>query len=494
MQRRINTQPDLQQCVLLLTESRKQGDFVRYSNQLARRRGVQIGMPISEAQTFAQARDRLVVEEIQPIEDRQALVDIALRCERFSFRIGIEESDIAESILMDVTGIAHFFSGEEALADQLNQAVTSRHYMGHVAIGDTIGAAWAAAHYLAEPNRPVVIPSGEVRPLHALPLPALRLSEPLLRKLLRLGITTIRQVLTLDRASLARRLGHEILTRLDQLTGQFPETITPCHPLPQYRARKTLEEGITHPDAIEQLVSLLLKRILDMLAPKRLGTRYLACRFALENRATQTLDLRLCETTSDPQHIRELMRIHLEKLRLSSPAIGLEIEALEVAPLGASQEEFLEGMTRDRSRQLSILLNRFSSRLGEQAVVAPSLFPDPIPERSVELVSVTGTSLSTSTLQGSRFHGLDRPTALFLKPRPVEVIASIPDGPPVVLFWKQRRIEIIDCSEPERIETGWWQGEYVCRDYYRVETTDGEWLWVFRRLQDSRWFWHGEWF
>lgn len=480
--------------MLLLTESRKQGDFVRYGNRLARRRGVRIGMPVSEARTFAGPNDRLVVEEVQPAQDRQALVQIALRCERFSFRIGIEEADTPESILMDVTGIAHFFSGEQALADQLNQAATRRQFAGRIAIGDTIGTAWAAAHYLAEPNRPVVIPSTQARQLHRLPLPALRLSEPLLRKLLRLGITTIAQVMTLDRASLARRLGNELLTRLDQFTGQIPETVTPCHPLPQYRIKKTLEEGITNPDAIRQLVFYLLRQLLDLLAPKRLGTRHLECRFVLEDRTTQLLDVRLCETTSDQQHIHELFRIRLDKFRLTSPVVGLHIEAHEVAPLGASQEAFLEGISRDQSRQLSLLLNRFSSRLGEQAVVAPSLFPNPIPERSVELASVTGSSLPSPTSYSSRFHGLDRPTALFVQPRPVEVLASIPDGPPVVLFWKKRRIELVDCSEPERIETGWWQGEYVCRDYYRVETATGEWLWVFRRLQDGRWFWHGEWF
>lgn len=480
--------------MLLLTESRKQGDFVRYGNSLAKRRGVQVGMPVSEARTFAGSRDRLVVEEVQPVYDRQALVEIALRCERFSFRIGIEEADIPESILMDVTGIAHFFSGEVALADQLNKAATQRQFAGRIAIAETIGAAWAAAHFLANPNHPVVIPYNGSQQLHKLPLPALRLSEPLLRKLFRLGISTIEQAMSLDRASLARRLGNELLMRLDQFTGQIPEYITPCHPLPKYRVKKSLEAGISHPEAIAQLLSLLLKQLLALLAPKRLGTSHLECQFILENRTTQTLDLRLCETTSDQQHIDELFRIHLEKLRLTSLVTGMHLEAIEVAPLGATQEEFLEGISRDTSRQLSSLLNRFSSRLGEQAVVAPNLYPDPIPERSVELASVTGPSLSDSMISGSRFHGLDRPTSLFVKPRPIEVIASIPDGPPVVLFWKQRRIEIVECSEPERIETGWWQGDYVCRDYYRVETNDAQWLWVFRRLQDSRWFWHGEWF
>ena len=439
-------------------------------------------------------QDRLFVEAVQPKQDRQALVELALRCERFSFRIGLEESDFPESILMDVTGIAHFFSGEQALAAELDRAVTKRQLDGRIAIGNTIGTAWAAAHYVAKQNCPIVIPVENMQQLYSLPLPALRLSEPNLQKLYRLGITTIQQVMSLDRRSLARRLGSEILTRLDQFTGQIPEYIDPCHPLPQYRVKKTLEDGISHPEAIEHLLLLLLRQLLDLLEPKRLGTRHLECLFHFEDHTSQMFHLRLCETTSDEKHIRELFRIQLEKLRFHLPIVGLQLEAKEIAPLGASQEEFFEGVTRDSSRQFSILLNRFSSRLGKQAVVAPYLLPDPIPERSVELASVAGPSLPSITTFNSRFHGLDRPTALFLKPRPIEVIASIPDGPPVVLFWRRKRIEIVECSDPERIETGWWQGEYVCRDYYRVETISGEWLWVFRRLQDGRWFWHGEWF
>ena len=45
---------------------------------------------------------------------------------------------------------------------------------------------------------------------------------------------------------------------------------------------------------------------------------------------------------------------------------------------------------------------------------------------------------------------------------------------------------------PERIETGWWRGRCLRRDYYRVETATGSRFWVFRRLADGRRFLHGE--
>jgi protein ImuB len=38
---------------------------------------------------------------------------------------------------------------------------------------------------------------------------------------------------------------------------------------------------------------------------------------------------------------------------------------------------------------------------------------------------------------------------------------------------------------PERIESGWWDGGDVRRDYYMVETGDGQRAWVFRPAGDA---------
>jgi protein ImuB len=45
---------------------------------------------------------------------------------------------------------------------------------------------------------------------------------------------------------------------------------------------------------------------------------------------------------------------------------------------------------------------------------------------------------------------------------------------------------------PERIESGWWDGRDVRRDYYVAHTSDGMRLWVFcERHAQGRWFLHG---
>jgi protein ImuB len=44
---------------------------------------------------------------------------------------------------------------------------------------------------------------------------------------------------------------------------------------------------------------------------------------------------------------------------------------------------------------------------------------------------------------------------------------------------------------PERIESGWWDGGDVRRDYYRASNPQGAMLWVYRDLRSQAWYLQG---
>ena len=45
---------------------------------------------------------------------------------------------------------------------------------------------------------------------------------------------------------------------------------------------------------------------------------------------------------------------------------------------------------------------------------------------------------------------------------------------------------------PERIESGWWEGRDVRRDYFVARTARGQTLWIYRqRDADRAWYVHG---
>lgn len=70
-----------------------------------------------------------------------------------------------------------------------------------------------------------------------------------------------------------------------------------------------------------------------------------------------------------------------------------------------------------------------------------------------------------------------------MEPRQLRERGGLPlhDGEPLEL-----------AGGPERIETGWWDGRDVRRDYYDARTHSGLRLWVYReRDRSGRWWLHG---
>jgi protein ImuB len=99
---------------------------------------------------------------------------------------------------------------------------------------------------------------------------------------------------------------------------------------------------------------------------------------------------------------------------------------------------------------------------------------------------------------------------LLAKPEPIEILAEVPDGPPLRFHWRRALHEVIAADGPERIEGAWWseQGGQIpghrARDYFRVEDRSGLRFWLFRAglYRDTKrndappapgptWFMHG---
>ena len=60
--------------------------------------------------------------------------------------------------------------------------------------------------------------------------------------------------------------------------------------------------------------------------------------------------------------------------------------------------------------------------------------------------------------------------------------------------WGQTPFSLKKGSDPistERIESGWWDGRDVRRDYHIVVGADGEKLWFYRDCLTHEWYLHG---
>ena len=96
--------------------------------------------------------------------------------------------------------------------------------------------------------------------------------------------------------------------------------------------------------------------------------------------------------------------------------------------------------------------------------------------------------------------GRPAPLRLLAPPRPVQVLAELPDQPPRAFTWRRHRHLVRRADGPERIVGEWWRTDSeagTVRDYFLVEDEGGQRFWLFRQGDGLHlrtgldWFLHG---
>jgi len=476
---------------ILLTETVRGRELVRFCCERSQTAGVRVGMPLAEAASYLPNSAKTYVGPLANELHPSGLERLADWCGRYSPRVGLEEHAPPEGLLLDLSGLGQLYASEHSLAGDILKEIRAQQFSVRIGVGDTVSIAWAAARFLAEAEKPAIIPSGQIQPLLSVPVRGLRLDPAALEKLHKLGVKTVQQMLRLDRSALKARFGNELLIRLEQFTGERGEAITPYRPPPRFLARRRFEHGTTRSRDVEELARLLLRQVVEQLQSRYLGTRNLSCKLITEDGRGQTISLRLQSASGEFSHLQELLRLHFERVRLESPLVGMEMEARETAPLKWTAWQLFEGESQAEARELSALKDRLTNRLGERAVVSGSPGHDPVPERSLEFVPIMAFAASAEISAHEKYLPLDRPLCLLPTPEPIEVVAVVPEGPPSAVFWDGAKSAVVSYWGPERIETAWWRGPSVRRDYYRIELETGQRLWLYRDIARRNWFLHG---
>lgn len=425
-------------------------------------------------------------ERLDPFADRSALERMAVWCEQFCPVVGIEEGASPSSLFLDITGLAVIIAGERELAEQILRALARRHLHCQVAIADTPSLAWAATHGGDSPH---VVPAGDRQVLANLALATLRLEAKVLAVLVDLGLQRVGQLLDLPRAGLASRFGQSLIDRMDQLTGAKPELICPHHAEPEMIARREFEDPIESREVLEIVLRELVTEVSTTLVARQHGAVQLTCRFKCQrdgqSEETQFL-VGLHEASGNARHLRDLLRMQLEQCELPGPVSAISLAVMLSARLVPRQRE-LFAANQDSTRELSLLIDRLGSRLGREAVLRPRLGADAQPEYAYRYEFLVG---KLQRLPAAEQRSLpERP--LFCERAPVllTALAIAPEGAPQRFRFQGQDQRILRSWGPERIQTGWWRGQYIRRDYYRVECDNGRRYWLFR--SSGQWFLHG---
>ena len=468
--------------------------------------------------------------------DRQALIELAQWCHRFTPTTGLEEGEAPETLLLDATNLAPLYGGEEPFVAQVMHALRRRGYAARAALADTLGAAWAVAHFrehrasgkqtasggrqppvvavgvppfsaltgeLTLParlgaNATIVPPGQSPAALAPLPIAALRLPDDLRETLDQLGAREVGDLLALPRDQLRSRFGPLLALRIDQALGEAREVFAAVDPSEHFVVEQELEFPLARHDAVRLVVETLLERLTWLLAARCAGALRVVCRFDCEGAPPVELEASLFQPSASARHLLEIVELEFERLRLPGPATAVAIAAAAHAPLAQRQGVlFDEDRSLGASLRLSALVNRLVARLGRESVVRCRLQSEAQPElacREEPLIDGRPKPRQRAPAAAARritWGPLDRPLHLLPRPAPLETLSVVPDGPPIHFRRGGREHHVMRQWGPERIETGWWRGRTTGRDYYRVETTAGRRFWLYRRRRDGRWFLHG---
>jgi protein ImuB len=232
------------------------------------------------------------------------------------------------------------------------------------------------------------------------------------------------------------------------------------------------------------------------------------CRLFSPDAEPSQVDLQLIQPASTADQVMPLVQMHLEQRGLAAahrPRSRRQRQDFDapfcVHHIGVSVGNsallvdrqrllFDEDPRLDRG-ELAHLIDRLSARLGAERVLGARLLADAQPESACRFEPLIGRSKERRRgMAPQTATPLQRPLRLH-PPVAVQVVSAGGDGPPALVAWGNARSRVAGCWGPERIETGWWRGPTVRREYWRVELQDGRWLWLYRDLRSREWYCQG---
>lgn len=494
--------------IVLYSHRPRAGKRVRFCSNTAWDQGIRPEMTVAEATTVLRKRQNhhpFYIDEHDPNADRMELERLASECHQFSPLVGLEASEGLKatasepsSLLFDISGSAPRLGGEQSVAQQIIDFVGGLGYRARIGIAHTIGAASAFAHTT---DHIAIIPTEHVADqLALLPIQALRLAPATGDLLTQLGVRRIGELLRLPRASLQARFGSDLLLRIDQATGRVAEAIETQAPPVSFSVTRRLEHAITRRDAIEQMTGQLVEQLCERLVEQDQEAVQLVYRLSLASETDTTTDLSvgLYQPTARPKHIVELLHMQLESIVLGHPVQRATLTATLTVARADEQHNLFDTSAAPSPRQLAHLIDRLSSRLGADRVVSAHLSCEPQVEKAYQYRALAGRRrrvLGTVCEPESKPFVCTRPLSLIHPPVAIGIPTAEGDlrqHPPTMFYHRGRQHQTTAYWGPERIETGWWRGASVRRDYFHVENEEGSRFWLFRDLRRDRWFLHGE--
>jgi protein ImuB len=361
-----------------------------------------------------------------------------------------------DAIVLEIAASLRLFGPWPAFERQLRADLDALGFSHRIAVAPNARAAWVLAG--VHDGMALVHEATLETALARIPVARARLDPAQARALHAMGLRRLGQLFRAPRDALGKRFGRGLLQHLDRLRGA-PDPFVAYAPPARFDLRIELGFEVESSQALLFPLRRMTADLGAYLAGRDGGVQRFVVHLEHEGHADTEVVVGLLAAERDPGLLFELARSRLEHARTPAPTRGLRLVAEQLPPFVPAGRELFD----ERPAQAvpwETLRERLRARLGDDAVYGLVAHDDHRPEQAWRRVPMPASSTAPPT-------AAPRPTWLLSRPIPL------------------RARGIVVQVGPERVESGWWDGSDVRRDYYLVETGEGQQAWAFRPAGDA---------
>ncbi len=424
----------------------------------------------------------------------------------YSSEVSIQQPD---ALLLELGGSIRLFAGLDALLKRISTALSVFWGLEHrLALTPVPAASLLLARCIDDITSESCIEcAGGVRYLCIETLPALRailgglrlqragLQPGLVERLAAMGIRCFQDLWRLPAAGLEQRFGGRFRQWLEALTGPAAALPDRFRPAEVFFAEHCFPVEVRTRCLLAPAIDKLVAELVCFLRNRDLALEQLQCEFRHHGAKATCIEVRFSQSSRDRQRILLLIEEHMENLVLPLPVSALSLSAEAFSPyqpvytgLFAAAAAAAPGGGGDAG-EWPQLIEQLQARLGGEIVSRLQVIDEHRPEKAWKHLHglVQPPAVAAAQSAGGR-HGESSDDSAWS--RPVWLLPA-----PRVLYCAHGKVyyqgkELL-LSTAERIESGWWDGEDIRRDYYYAMNRHGSGLWVFRDLESGRWYLHG---
>jgi protein ImuB len=405
---------------------------------------------------------------------------LAAWSEQFTSFVCIEAPHV---LLLEIAGSLRLFGGLSSLQQSIATGLAEQGVSARLSIAPTpLSSTWLAK---ARHGTCILEQADLTGALSKLPIRCLGWPDSVNEHLNGMGITQVGDCLRLPREGFARRFGVGRLLELDRALGRLPD------PRESHRApeRFCSEYELAGEESASALLLNVCEELLIEL-DRFLLTRQLSVQrvlfsfFHLREPATHLI-LGSVQAGRSIEHWFELLKIKFDQLHLPAPVIAIRLRGGQSQLLTARTGKLpMDDEGRRQSEPIAQLVERISARIGDESIHGVMTVAEHRPQYAwmpADLAQVPHCA-AVPSYWCEEHRVLRRPLWMLPEPRPLPV----EQGAPVY----QGVLKLLD--SPERLETGWWDGDGIARDYYVAVNPAGIHVWVYRDRKSAKtWYLHG---